>query len=337
MIEARQSSSTMSEVAVLMAAYNGLPYLPAAVESIRAQTLRDWTLVIVDDGSTDGSSDYLRGLDDPRIEIIEQANQGLGLALNRGLAACRAPLVARMDADDVAHPTRLAEQVDFMRRHPEVGLLGTQIQRLGSRRIGTASVLATRHRDIVRDLLDGKPAMYHPTVMFRTQLAHEIGGYWAKVLGEEWDFFLRMAERAELANLDRVLLSYRIHTGSLTGANMRQMRWSVAYAIDCACRRQAGEVSVAYDTWCASQAQLSFWRRATERVEMYARCQYRIALGELLGSHPWRGYARLGLSAACSPKLTSQRVWAVAAKWGTRVRQWSKPWTANTATTGGNS
>lgn len=337
MIEARPSNSTTSQVAVLMAVYNGLPYLPAAIESIRAQTLRDWTLVIVDDGSTDGSSDYLRGLSDPRIEVIEQANQGLGLALNRGLAACRAPLVARMDADDVAHPTRLAEQVDFMRHHPEVGLLGTQIERLGSRRIGTASVLATRHRDIVRDLLDGKPAMYHPTVMFRTQLAREIGGYWAKVLGEEWDFFLRMAERADLANLDRVLLSYRIHTGSLTGANMQQMRWSVAYAIDCACRRQAGEAPIEYDAWCASQSQMSFWRRATERVEMYARCQYRIALGELLGSHPWRGYARLGLSAACSPKLTCQRMWAVTARWGARLRQRSTPWAVEAAIPGSKS
>ncbi|MGD9644903.1 MAG: glycosyltransferase family 2 protein [Pirellulales bacterium] len=325
----------MSEVAVLMAVHNGLPYLPAAVDSIVAQTLRDWKLVIVDDGSTDGSPDYLRRLDDPRIHVITQANQGLGLALNTGLAACDAPLVARMDADDIAHPTRLAEQVAFLRSHPEVGLLGTQIERLGARRIGTASVVATSHRSIVRDLLDGKPAMYHPTIMFRTDLAREIGGYWSKVLGEEWDFFLRMADRAELANLDRVLLSYRIHTGSLTGANMQKMRQSVAYAIDCTVRRRAGQPTVDYDTWCSSRPRPPLWRRLADQTEMYARCQYRIALGELLGDHPWRGYARLGWSAVCSPKLTCQRLWAVAARWSARAFHWTAPLAVEVAATGG--
>jgi glycosyltransferase involved in cell wall biosynthesis len=315
----------MSEVAVLMAVHNGLPYLPAAVDSIVAQTLRDWKLVVVDDGSTDGSLDYLRGLDDSRIHVISQANQGLGLALNTGLAASDAPLVARMDADDIAHPTRLAEQVAFLRCHPDVGLLGTQIERLGARRIGSASVVATSHRSIVRDLLDGKPAIYHPTIMFRTDIARGIGGYWSKVLGEEWDFFLRMADRAALANLDRVLLSYRIHTGSLTGANMQKMRSSVAYAIDCTVRRRAGQPAVDYDTWCASRPRGPLWRRLADQAEMYARCQYRIALGELLGEHPWRGYARLCWSALCSPKLTWQRALAVIRKWGSSAARASAP------------
>ena len=92
----------MSNVSILMAVCNGMPYLPEAVDSIRRQTLAQWTFVIVDDGSTDGSAQYLDGLDDSRIRVLHTPNRGLGAALNRGLALCHTEFVARMDCDDVA-------------------------------------------------------------------------------------------------------------------------------------------------------------------------------------------------------------------------------------------
>ena len=109
----------MSEISILMAVYNGMPYLPEAVRSIRAQTFEDWTFVIIDDGSSDGTADYLDGLDDPRIRVTHQENQGLGAALNRGLELCDTEFLARMDSDDIAYPTRLQEQLDFSARIPK--------------------------------------------------------------------------------------------------------------------------------------------------------------------------------------------------------------------------
>src|SRR5438034_4532366 len=78
----------MTRISVLMPVYNGLPYLRQAVESVRGQTCRDWQLVVVDDGSGDGSADYLAGLRDERIVVLRQANRGLASALNHGLVRC---------------------------------------------------------------------------------------------------------------------------------------------------------------------------------------------------------------------------------------------------------
>ena len=94
-----------SPVTVLMTVYNGMPLLEEAVESVLGQTLTDWTLLIVNDGSTDATPQYLNGLNDNRIRVVHQANEGLAGALNTGLELCESEFLARLDADDVALPT----------------------------------------------------------------------------------------------------------------------------------------------------------------------------------------------------------------------------------------
>ena len=305
----------MPDVTVLMAVHNGMPYLPEAVDSIRRQTLDDWRFVIIDDGSTDATADYLDRLDDPRIEVVHVSNEGLGTALNRGLALCRTEFVARMDSDDIAHPTRLEEQAAFLRTRPEVGLVGTQIERFGEVRTGSRSLLPSDHGAIIAHLMEGLPALYHPTVMCRTALLREIGGYWSHRMGEDWDMLLRMGEAARLANLDRVLLSYQFRAESLTGAYMTETRSAVAYAIDCARRRQSGAAPINYEAFMARRRAAPWWRRAAEALEIHARCQYRFAVGEILGSRRLRGCLRLVWAAMCSPRLTQQRIARILQHW----------------------
>src|ERR1700740_1969587 len=105
---------TMADVAVLMTVYNGMPYLPRAVESVLEQTFRDFRFVIVNDGSIDGTVQYLAGITDPRVLVLHQAKRGTGAAANHGLKHCNADFVARMDADDVALSGRLEAQLDFL-------------------------------------------------------------------------------------------------------------------------------------------------------------------------------------------------------------------------------
>jgi glycosyltransferase involved in cell wall biosynthesis len=93
-------------VTILMAVYNGMPYLTEAIDSVLNQTLKDWELLIIDDGSKDDSAAYLDSLTDPRIRVVHQANRGLAGALNRGLELCETEFLGRLDADDVALPTR---------------------------------------------------------------------------------------------------------------------------------------------------------------------------------------------------------------------------------------
>jgi hypothetical protein len=228
--------------------------------------------------------------------------------LNHGLALCRTEFIARMDDDDLSHPTRLEEQVAYLQTHPEVGLLGTQIERMGTRRIGSASVLAVDHETICKDIRRGINQMYHPTIMCRTSILRQIGGYWTERRGEEWDMFLRMSEHTRLANLDRVLLSYRIHAGSLTGSGVLAMRRAVEYACDSARRRRHGLPPVDYEHFVAEQTKLPWWQRANSAMEAQALAQYRRGLADVLGHRPTLGYLRLAGAALCSPLMTHRRI-----------------------------
>lgn len=212
-------------VSVLMPVYNGERFLAEAIDSILGQTFTDFEFVIVDDGSTDASpailADYASR--DPRIRVLTQANAGIVAALNRGLAECRAPLVARMDADDISLPTRLERQVAFLGGHPAVAVVGTAFQ-LVSDTGGAGPVVrhATGHAAIVRGLRRGN-CLAHPTVMMRRDPIQAVGGYREFLRhAEDYDLWTRVAERHELANLPECLLRYRVHGG--------QVSWAVAEA-----------------------------------------------------------------------------------------------------------
>lgn len=302
----------MPAITVLTAVYNGMPYLPEAVDSVRRQTIRDWTLLLVNDGSTDGSAEYLDQLRDPRIRVVHQKNQGLAGALNTGLKHCETEFLARLDADDVAMPSRLEKQLRFLRTHPRVGLVGTQIAPLFDGRAGKGGSLACDHRTIEAKLMRGRHAVCHSSVMCRTALLREIGGYWPLGLSEDWDMYLRMSERAELANVDEVLLHVRVVETGLQSRQMAEVRARVAYACEAAHRRRRGLVPITYEEFRDIRKTGPWWKRVVEALDVYAMAQYRKAQPEILGARPAIGYTRLAWAATCSPQLTSQRIWRIA-------------------------
>src|ERR1043165_9066720 len=114
-------------VTVLMAVYNGEPFLAKAIDSILAQTYEDFELLVVDDGSTDATPDIVRSYGDRRVRTVRNPrNIGLARSLNVGLAEARGALVARHDADDLSYPDRFRRQVEFLAAHPDVAVLGTR-------------------------------------------------------------------------------------------------------------------------------------------------------------------------------------------------------------------
>jgi glycosyltransferase involved in cell wall biosynthesis len=136
-------------VTVAMPVHDGMPYLPKAVESILTQSFKDFECLIVNDGSSDKSGDYLRSIRDPRIRVIEQSNQGSGPARNRMLAEACGTFFAMMDQDDVSHPDRLAHQVRFLHEHPCVGLLGSQVWFVVDETVVDAPIVPRDH-DLIR-------------------------------------------------------------------------------------------------------------------------------------------------------------------------------------------
>lgn len=216
-----------------MPVYNAESYLAQAVRSILAQTIQGLELICVDDGSTDSSADVLARAAalDTAVTVVHQSNAGVAAALNAGLQRARAPFIARMDADDIASPHRLAKQLLALRAQPSVVAMGSWYREVDAagRSLGKPICSPPEHAPIVRRLLAGDPgALRHPTVVMRRHAVQALGGYDPDTgHAEDVDLFLRLAELGELANLPDVLLDYRVHDASVTNAHRRTHRLDV--------------------------------------------------------------------------------------------------------------
>ena len=197
-----------------MSVYNNAAHLPAAIESILAQSFGDFEFLIVNDGSSDESGDiidrYAAG--DRRIRAFHQPNLGLIASLNRMLAEARAPLIARMDDDDIALPARFERQLAFLAAHPDHGVVGTWsscIDKHGAPHLDQCRDQPTSHQAFLRQLENG-PLLIHPSVLMRRDLVLAIGGYRpAYQHAEDYDLWLRLSERTRLTTMPERLLLYR--------------------------------------------------------------------------------------------------------------------------------
>ncbi|MFO0921649.1 MAG: glycosyltransferase family 2 protein [Pirellulales bacterium] len=214
----------MPRVSIVVPVYNAAPFLVDAMASMVTQTMEDWEMIAVDDGSTDESPAILAWFAkiDPRIRVLRQENQGIVAALNHGCKEARAPWICRMDADDLSHPERLARQSLFAEANPACVAFGGSLVEIDprSRPLGFRG-LPTTHAAIVERLQAGKPGLYHPTTWILKEAFDSVGGYrpeyqWV----EDHDLWLRLSQIGELGNLDRTILYYRLHAGSVC-ANRR--------------------------------------------------------------------------------------------------------------------
>lgn len=205
----------MASISILMAVHNCETYLKECLASLIAQSFTDWELIVVDDGSVDGSLGILDGFDDSRIQVYSnQTNLGLTASLNLGLRNCKGSLIARMDADDIAAPDRLECQLARFKADEALVLLGSRIVYIDdcsvpigfrSCPVGDAAVRAK-----LREL--NATALVHPSIMFRAEQAKAIGGYDEDLpTAQDLDFYLRMMEMGKVDNLDEVLLAWRQH------------------------------------------------------------------------------------------------------------------------------
>jgi glycosyltransferase involved in cell wall biosynthesis len=300
----------MDLVTVVMAVYNGMPYLPEAVDSIRGQSLREWRMIVVDDASSDGSASYLDSLRDTRIQVMRMGvNSGQGAARNHALEQCETRYVAVIDADDVSHRDRLAGQVEFFEANPRVGVVGTQFTYLGADgRTGFGSPLPLTHREIYNNLLHGRHAISNGSVCFRTALLKECGGYGRSRCGEDWDIFLRLGERQLLANLQETYHYYRVHRASTSATQLSEMRLQYSFAADAAVRRAARLPEISLDEYVSALANRPWRERLASRLLVTALAEYRSAVYDILHGQPVSGYSRMALAAMMSPSFAAHRL-----------------------------
>lgn len=206
---------------VVIPVFNGARTVESAVCSIQAQTLADMRIIVVDDGSTDDTAQLVGRMAqaDRRIVLLRRPNGGIVDALNAGLDACTASLIARHDADDLAAPDRFERQAAFLRANPGVSAVSGAVRHIDE----NGRVLGSVLRLVSPDLADlslfpqREPYLMHPFLMMRRDAAVAAGGYRHVFHAEDTDLYWRLQETGGLANMPDVLGDYRIHAGSVTG------------------------------------------------------------------------------------------------------------------------
>jgi glycosyltransferase involved in cell wall biosynthesis len=222
-------SQRSPRVTVLMCVYNDERHVGEAIESVLAQTFADFELLIVDDGSTDATPRVLAeyAARDPRIHVVTQANAGTTVSANRGLALARGEYVARLDSDDVSLPDRLAIEVAYLDRHPDVALVGggTLLMDAKGAVVGRRNIhprnaaLALRSRCIYQQ----------SDVMFRRATVNSLGGYRTKFRNaQDYDLWLRISDVAHVAKVPEILGKWRINPGGYTLARAAEQRYESA-------------------------------------------------------------------------------------------------------------
>ncbi|MDF0530641.1 glycosyltransferase [Tsukamurella sp. 8F] len=290
------------DISVVLPFYNAAATLSQAIESVLEQRGVPFELVLIDDGSSDGSPEIAaRYASDPRVRLISHPNKGLSASLNIGVEQARADLIARMDADDVSLPGRLEHQVQYLRENPDVVLLGGQMVRLVGDERTTKSSFPVDHERIVSALLQGQHAISHPTVAFRKDAVLEVGGYWNEGLAEDWDLYLKLAEHGRLANLRDTVLDYRYHGSGINADSMRTVRTNIALAVENHRRRQAGLEEY---TGAQFRAALTPGRRFRIAAESRSLSLYRASLA----GHGVQSRALLACAAAAWPPFAWRRI-----------------------------
>jgi glycosyltransferase involved in cell wall biosynthesis len=203
---------TAPRVSVLLPVRDGARFLREALDSVLAQTLADFELLVVDDGSEDETPAILASVGDERLRVLRQERLGLVPALNRAVAEARAPLLARMDADDVSLPERLERQAAYLDARPDVALAAVGVETTGEARI----VLPDDDAALRRRLLLRNP-FAHGAVAVRAEAVARAGGYRADYgANEDYDLWRRIARDWKLGAVPEILYRYREHPGAVT-------------------------------------------------------------------------------------------------------------------------
>ena len=230
-------------VSVAMPVLNGERFLREAVESILDQTFRDFEFIIINDGSTDGTASILDSYarSDPRVRVYQQENKGLIASRNRGCGLARGKYLAQMDADDIAVRDRLEWQIEFMERHPEIGVVGGQMKLIDSAGRAFYCVRYPVENEEIKSALLLCCPFGQNAVVIRKEAFLSVGGYRRPFdLAEDYDLWLRIAERWGLANLEAVVVKYRIHPGQVSYQKLRQQTLSILAALALATLRRSG-------------------------------------------------------------------------------------------------
>ncbi len=228
-------------ITVLMAVYNGLPHVQEAVDSILGQTYREFELIVLDDGSTDGTADYLADVNDPRLRVVSLDHVGLTQALIVGLSEARGELIARQDADDVSLPERLQIEIDYLDANPDIAVVGTwytAIDQTGrslfERKLPTGNAIGEA-------MQRAQGPLAHGSVLMRKEAMEAVGLYRPEFhYAQDLDLWLRIADNHTIENIPQYLYEWRLPESGGSAVKRFQQKRYAELAVECARARAGG-------------------------------------------------------------------------------------------------
>lgn len=306
------SQMTPPSVSVVLPVHNGGDYLQEAIDSILNQTFKDFELLIIDDGSDDGSRDLAEEYSrrDRRIRVISLDRVGLTEALNIGIDSSAAPLIARMDADDKAHPNRLDRQVAYLTQNPDVAVVGSHARMIGptGKVVGKSTLGPTSLEEYQAQRAEVRVNFLHPTVMFRKHVVQAAGGYSAEyIAGEDYELWNRLADNHQMLTITDSLLDYRVHPNATGTKMMRAQTESWARIRVNIMRQRAGLLPLSESDFMALRRQAGFLKRLNRELGLRSRYAYRRGAAQIASGKP-SGLVLLSIAIALHPPTVLTRL-----------------------------
>src|SRR5579863_1303919 len=298
----------MAKLTITLPVYNGMPYVEDAVESILAQTHDDFHFLIIDDGSRDGSTEYLKSINDSRVHLIVRENRGLGATLNQLFAESETEYVVRMDSDDVCAPDRLQKMVAFIDSNNDFVMAGSDQAFLVDGKTLKAAPRPTDHENIRRLLLKKRPGILHPTVVVRRDAWARVGGYRLSGAGEDLDFCLRMCDVGKVTNIPEVLYYYRLHAKSISSSRRREINYGYDFGVACALARERGQTEPDPETYKLHWNARSIPSKVADSFTNLGQHFYRLSLVLRIEGRKLTSAALMVAAASVQPRTAADRL-----------------------------
>lgn len=220
------------KVSIVIPIYNAEKYIAEAIEGLLNQTFKDFELILVNDCSTDNTSEILKeyAQRDKRIKIINnEKNLRVSAAANRGIKEAKGEYIVKQDSDDWSYPDRIEKQVKYMDAHPKVVLSSGNMEICDENmKVKNRTHFPTTHKEIMNVLLQFNP-MVHSAMIYRRETFLEVGGYGGINTSEDYLLTMKMASKGQLGNLEDILVKYRVVNTSLTAKDPMDMHLATLY------------------------------------------------------------------------------------------------------------
>lgn len=210
----------MPKLSVIMPVFNAEKYLREAIDSIIRQSITDWELIIINDGSTDSSETIIKSYTDTRIRYyINEHNLGLIATLNKAIDLCKGEYIARMDADDISEEDRFRLQASFLEKNKEYALCGADAKVIDDNNTETGKILNLTTNDYLQINLLFSVPFIHPSIMIRSEILKSNHFDSKYKHAEDYELWCRIANKHKIANIGSYLLKYRWHTSNVSVTN----------------------------------------------------------------------------------------------------------------------